>query len=315
MLSVLLAAGLLSGPAASAQITIEKPDMERGTTVADRILAIEDSAMEEWRKGNPMRWAEISAEDVTYLDPGLAAPVVGRKAYVEYLTPLKGKIFYDASEYVDPRVAIHGDVAVLTYNYHSLRKDASGALKRTSFWNTTEIYRLVAGDWKIVHTHWSYIRHSLPESLELTLPVLTKDVSPLQGDVALILGREVGALERYRKGDPTGYLDIYVPEVTYFDSGTPDRVNGLEAVKKELVPRAGKVHYDVSDFVQTRFQIYGDTAVFFFRYLATSVNPNGTIQKRVPWNCTEVYAKVAGEWKIIHSHWSLIKGERKGGGV
>ena len=69
------------------------------------------------------------------------------------------------------------------------------------------------------------------------------------------------------------------------------------------------------DFVEPSVCFYDDTAIFFFRYFSTYLNPDGTIQKRTPWNCTEVYAKIAGEWKIIHSHWSLIKGERKDGGV
>ena len=32
----------------------------------DDIFTIEDSAMEEWRKGNPMRWIEIAADDVRF---------------------------------------------------------------------------------------------------------------------------------------------------------------------------------------------------------------------------------------------------------
>jgi len=83
----------------------------------DEILKIEDSAMEEWRKGNPMKWIEISAADVIYIDPGLNAPIVGKEACIQYLEPLKGKIFYDASEFVKPNVALYGKTAVLTYNY------------------------------------------------------------------------------------------------------------------------------------------------------------------------------------------------------
>jgi hypothetical protein len=105
----------------------------------DHILKIEDSAMEEWRKGNPMKWIEISADDIIYIDPGLNAPIVGKKAYLAYLEPLQGKIFYDASEYVSPRVAFYGKTAVLTYNYHSLLKKPDGQFERTSFWNTTEV--------------------------------------------------------------------------------------------------------------------------------------------------------------------------------
>jgi len=44
------------------------------------------------------------------------------------------------------------------------------------------------------------------------------------------------------------------------------------------------------------------------------LNSDGTIKRRTPWNCAEVYVKIAGEWKVIHEHWSFIKGERKEGG-
>jgi len=314
MIALLFIGILLVGIPAFAQV-IEKPDLKRGTTVADKIFAIEDSAMEEWRKGNPLKWIEISAEDVIYIDPGLAAPIVGRKAYLDYLTPLKGKILYDGSEYVDPKVVINGDIAVLTYNYHSLNKDKAGRMQRSSFWNTTEVYRKIAGSWKIIHTHWSYIQHSLPENLDLTVSVLKKETASQQGDEALIINMENAALKRYRTGDPTGYLEIYAPDVTYYDSGTPGRVNGLEEMKKLLIPRTGKIRYDFGDFVERRLHIYGDTAVYYFRYLSGVLNPDGTIKKRTPWNCTEVYAKIGGQWKIIHSHWSFIKGERKDSGV
>jgi hypothetical protein len=39
-----------------------------------------------------------------------------------------------------------------------------GVLKRTSFWNTTEVYSLIAGRWKIVHSHWSYLEGKRAES-------------------------------------------------------------------------------------------------------------------------------------------------------
>ena len=140
----------------------------------EKIFKIEDSAMEEWRKGNPMKWIDISADDIIYVDPALDAPIVGKEAYIQYLTPLKCKIYYDKSEYVSPKVASYGKTAVLTYNYHSLRKKPDGQFERTSFWNTTEVYRLIGDGWRIIHTHWSYIQHNLPESLEVKIPVQMK---------------------------------------------------------------------------------------------------------------------------------------------
>ena len=68
---------------------MEQPSTKGASATMDKIMKLEDSAMEEWRKGNPMRWLEISADDVIYIDPGLTAPVVGKKAYIQYLEPLK----------------------------------------------------------------------------------------------------------------------------------------------------------------------------------------------------------------------------------
>ena len=281
----------------------------------DKILRLEDSAMEEWRKGNPLRWVEISADDIIYIDPALTAPIVGKEAYLRYLEPLRGKIFYDASEYVKPLVALYGDTAVLTYNYHSLSKGQEGRPQRTSFWNTTEIYRLIDGEWKIVHTHWSYIQHHLPESLEMNIPVLTKDAAPLQGAAAEIMKLVRGALERWRKGDRGGFLDLSAQEVTVFDPGTPARLDGLQELKKEYARRAARVHSDVLEFVGRRFHLFEDSAVLFYQFFSTTLNPNGTIKSRIPWNCTEVYARTGGGWKIVHSHWSYINGQREGDGI
>jgi len=291
------------------------PSKKGDSPVTDKIMKLEDSAMEEWRKGNPMRWAEISADDVVYVDPGLDAPIVGKKAYIQYLEPLKGKILYDASEYVNPRVAVYGNTAVLTYNYHSLTKDGNGQLQRTSFWNTTEVYRLIGDEWKIIHTHWSYIQHHLPESLEVKIPVLTKGTGPLAGTAAEIMRLETAAMERWRKGDPYGFLDISAPDITYFDTGTPARLNGLTELKKEYDKRAGKIHYDVMEFVDPRLQVFEDSAVLFYRFFSTTLNPDGTIKSRTPWNATEVYAKTGDGWKIVHTHWSFINGQREGGGI
>jgi len=293
----------------------QKPSEKGEKAVMDEIFKIEDSAMEEWRQGNPMKWVEISADDVIYVHPALNAPIVGRVAYSKYLEPLKGQIFYDESEYVSPNVALYGKTAVLTYNYHSLKKDENNRLQRISFWNTTEVYRLIGSEWKIIHTHWSYIQHNLPENLEIKIPVLMKNDKPLVRAAAEILRLETGAMERWRKGDPTGFLDISTPNVTYFDTGTPARLDVFEELKKEYDKRTGKIHYDVMEFIQPRIQIFDDTAVLFYQFFSTTLNPDGKIKSRTPWNCTEVYVKQNSEWKIVHTHWSYINGQRKDGGV
>ncbi|MBN2135417.1 MAG: nuclear transport factor 2 family protein [Acidobacteria bacterium] len=308
IVSTLIMFLLLSVPLLYAS-DIYEPNIKENKTLGDQILQIEDSTMEQWRQGNPMRWLEISAEDISYLDPSLSAPIIGITAYDEYLKPLIGKIKYDASEYFKPRVAVYGDIAILTYNYHNLRKDDNGKLNRTSFWNTTEVYRHIDGNWKIAHTHWSFIKHSLPEKLIMPVPVKmteSKDFSPAEQE---IFDLEVTAMERWRKGDPDGFLELSAPDVTYFDTGTSGRINGLEELKALYDKRRGKIAYDVMEFINPRIQMYNDSAILTYQFFSTVLNPDGTIKKRTPWNCTEVFTKIDGEWKIVHTHWSFINGK------
>jgi hypothetical protein len=81
-------------------------------------------------------------------------------------------------------------------------------------------------------------------------------------------------------------------------------------MKTELAQREGKIHYDVMEFIVPRIQVQGDMAVLTYRFFSTQLNPDGSISSRIPWNCSEVYARCNGKWQIIHNHWSFIKGER-----
>ena len=278
-------------------------------SVKDIIMSLEDGAMERWRKGDPTGWIEISAPEITYIDPGLTKPVVGLKEYVKYIEQFRGKVSYEGSVYKNTRVAQYGNVAILTYNYKGLG-EFSNTENENPVWNTTEVYCLFDNGWKIIHTHWSYINHKLPDNLEVPVPVEVKKVK-YKGILGELMKLESAAMERWRKGDPWGFTDISADEVTYFDSGTPGRLDGLKALKDEYKKSVGKIHFDVMEFIDPKIHIHGDTAVLFYRFFDTFLNKDGSIQRRNPWNCTEVYTKKNGRWRIVHTHWSLIKGERK----
>jgi ketosteroid isomerase-like protein len=76
--------------------------------------------------------------------------------------------------------------------------------------------------------------------------------------------------------------------------------------------RKGKIHYAVMEFINPLVQVHGDTAVLFYNFFSTRLNPDGTIKTHTPWNCTEVFAKIDSKWKIVHTHWSFINGQRTG---
>jgi hypothetical protein len=275
----------------------------------DNILTIEKHAMERWRNGDPLGFVEISDQDLIYIDPGLVKPILGLNEFSSSMKQLAGKIHYEGSEFINPQVVIIGDAAVLSYNYCSSVISSKQKVASETRWSATEVYFRRADQWRIVHTHWSYNPEKLPESLEIPVPVLVPRLQD-KGILEELMQLEKGAMERWRKGDPSGFIEISAPQVTYFDTGTIQRINGLEALKAEYSQRAGKIYFDVMDFITPQVQINGDLAVLSYRFLSTWLDSDGSVSDRIPWNCSEVYGKIESRWKILHTHWSYIKGEK-----
>lgn len=278
-------------------------------SVEETIMLLEKGAMERWQTGDPWGWAEISASEVTYIDPGLTKHIEGLEEYRKYLKQFEGKINYQGSEFINPKVVTHGNMAVLTYNYKSTQTGEDDSIINQTLWNTTEVYCFLDDKWKIIHTHWGFVKQKLPEFVEVPIPL---EMSPKtwEGVAGELLALERAAMERWRKGDPWGFTEISAPDVTYFDTGTPTRLDGLEALKAEYATREGKIHFDVMEFIEPKVQLHGDAAVLSYRFFDTNLNPDGSVASRIPWNCTEVFFKINGQWKIIHTHWSFIRGER-----
>ncbi len=114
---------------------------------------------------------------------------------------------------------------------------------------------------------------------------------------------EHAALEEWCSGNPSRYLELYAPELTYFDPFTPRRWD-LDQVREMYEQIRGQLDVKRFEMVSPQVQVHGDVAVLSFNY--TSSGFVGT------WNCTEVYRRFGdgndgiGEWKIIHNHWSDV---------
>jgi ketosteroid isomerase-like protein len=52
-----------------------------------------------------------------------------------------------------------GDLAVLHYNLVNIVPDGQGGEKQDTPWNSTQVYRLIDGQWRVVHVNWSFTRH------------------------------------------------------------------------------------------------------------------------------------------------------------
>ena len=119
--------------------------------LTDTIIAMECAALDRWGKGDPSGFIEICAPDVVYFDPSLERRIDGRDALSKYYEVIRGKVFIERYELLNPLVQRVGTAAVLTFNYVSY--DEAEDEHR---WNCTEVYRLSGEGWEIIQTHWSY---------------------------------------------------------------------------------------------------------------------------------------------------------------
>ncbi len=115
---------------------------------------------------------------------------------------------------------------------------------------------------------------------------------------ATIIALERAALDRWGKGDPSGFLEISAPDVVYFDPYRERRVDGLRALTALYQTLWGQVHIDRFELLNPLVQVCGDMAVLTFNYVSYSGD------ERSDWNCTEVYRRDDGRWRIVQTHWS-----------
>lgn len=127
----------------------------------DEIIALERSALDRWGQGDPQGYLEVMASEVTYFDPGQDARVDGLESMNELLVPWTGKIKIDRYEMLAPKVQLHGEVGVLTFNLVNYRASADGSEQAFASWNSTEIYHRIDRRWRIIHSHWSYVKPDL----------------------------------------------------------------------------------------------------------------------------------------------------------
>jgi len=105
--------------------------------------------MDRWGRGDPDGFLEICDPDVTYFDPFQQKRLDGLEALKNLYDSLRGKVRIDRYEFVNPKVQLDGDMAVLTFNFDSW----TGSDRY--YWHTTEVYRRTNQGWRIIHTHWS----------------------------------------------------------------------------------------------------------------------------------------------------------------
>ena len=131
-----------------------------------------------------------------------------------------------------------------------------------------------------------------------------------------IISLERGALDRWIRADPDGYLSLYATDATYFDPFREKRVDGLDELKERTAAMRGIT----LPFTEPRYeminpvvQVDGNVAVLTFN-LVNYGKPTGSAEETIlaRWNATEIYCEVDGAWRIIHTHWSFTQPQLAG---
>jgi hypothetical protein len=122
--------------------------------VEETILALEGEALDQWSQGNPAGYPMHAADDITYLDDiGAQNRLVGKEALDAYAIELGGNIPPHTYEMVDPLVQVYGDIAILTFQYHSMIDTMAGTP-----WKATSVYHFNDSIWQMVHANWSLVK-------------------------------------------------------------------------------------------------------------------------------------------------------------
>jgi uncharacterized protein (TIGR02246 family) len=125
---------------------------------------------------------------------------------------------------------------------------------------------------------------------------------------ATILALERAAIDRWNKGDVEGCLEVYAPDVTYFDPLTATRIDGWPAVAAYFrTIWAGKVRIPRYDIVNARVVTDGHVAALSYNLVNYAQGPDGSETLGMPWNATQIYRRTGDRWQVAHVHWSFTK--------
>jgi len=124
--------------------------------ISEEIIMLEKTALERWNRGDTHGYLDLYADDIVYFDPMIEKRMDGLKKIKEYYYPFEGNINITECEMIDPKVQSVDNMAVLTFNLKSREGETA------YHWNCTEVYRRDKDKkWKIIQTHWSYVKPGL----------------------------------------------------------------------------------------------------------------------------------------------------------
>jgi ketosteroid isomerase-like protein len=122
--------------------------------ITNQVIEMEKAALDKYYAGDMTGYYNIwSHDDFSYFDAGHAKRVDSFAEVKDFMDKnLAGKMHADSYRFLTPRVQVHGDTAILTYQLFA----------NTNFinmkYNVVEVFQKnAAGEWKVVHSTWDTI--------------------------------------------------------------------------------------------------------------------------------------------------------------
>src|SRR5262245_16921269 len=108
---------------------------------------------------------------------------------------------------------------------------------------------------------------------------------------------ERAALDRWGQGDPGGFLELYAPNITYFDPVTATRIDGHQAMVDYYRPWVGKIQVPRYEMLNPHVVVDGDMALLTYNLVNYIRDPKGAESVGTCWNSTTVYQRHGDTWK------------------
>lgn len=120
---------------------------------------------------------------------------------------------------------------------------------------------------------------------------------------------ELSLNDRWSAGDNRGYLDNYYEDISYFDPSLEGLLVGRDAVVEHIQKLYKNPHIVRSEYLNPHVitSEAGDLAVLSYNLRSYVADANDEEQLLRAWNATEVYRKIKGTWRIVHSNWAITQ--------
>jgi ketosteroid isomerase-like protein len=96
-------------------------------------------------------------------------------------------------------------------------------------------------------------------------------------------------------------------DYTEFSAGAPIRIDGKAMNNRYYEASAMDSSKPiVSDMVNPKVQVYGDTAILSYNFVGMTLSKDGKTESNNALS-TRVYSRINGKWMLVHGHFTAVK--------